>query len=117
LCKFAIIGGIKLTAMTDCYNAVTGLNLKNEDLMKIGETLYNLKRLYNVRCGISRKDDTLPPRILTHKRGPNFPHLGKMLHDYYNFRNWNERGIPSREKLKELGLDKEAQQIEEQYFI
>ena len=117
LCKFAIIGGIKLTTMTDCYNAVTGLNLKNEDLMKIGERLYNLKRLYNVRCGISRKDDTLPPRILTHKRGPNFPHLGKMLHDYYNFRNWNERGIPSREKLKELGLDKEAQQIEDQYFI
>jgi len=85
--------------------------------MKIGERLYNLKRLYNVRCGISRKDDTLPSRILTHKRGPNLPHLGRMLHDYYSFRNWNEIGIPSREKLKELGLDKEAQQIEDQYFI
>ena len=72
LCKFAILGGMKLTTMTDCYNAVTGLSLKNEDLMNIGKRLYNLKRLYNVRCGISRKDDTLPPRLLTHKGGQIF---------------------------------------------
>ena len=112
LCKFAIGGGIKLTTITDYYNAVTGLNLKNKDLMKIGERLYNLKRLYNVRCGISRKDDTLPPRILTHRRGPNLPHLGRMLHDYYNFRNWNEEGIPSQGKIKELGLDEEINKFE-----
>lgn len=104
LCKFAIIGGVKLTDITNFYNAVTGQDLTNEDLMLIGERLYNLKRLYNIRCGISRKDDTLPVRILTHRRGPNLPPLGRMLSDYYEYRKWDEIGVPTEEKLKELGL-------------
>ena len=117
LCKFAIIGGIKLTAVTEWYNAVTGLSLTTDDLMKTGERLYNLKRLYNIRCGISRKDDTLPPRILTRTRGPNLPHLGKMLHDYYSYRNWNESGIPRQKTLRELDLYEEAKHLKEHYFF
>ncbi len=35
----------------------------------------------------------------------NMPHLGALLSDYYEYRNWSEDGIPTREKLKELGLD------------
>ncbi|MCG8513944.1 MAG: aldehyde ferredoxin oxidoreductase family protein [Halanaerobiales bacterium] len=104
LCKFVIIGGVKLTDITELFNAVTGLNLTNQDLIKIGERIYNLKRLYNVRCGISRKDDSLPPRILTQKRGPNLPPLGKMLNEYYAYRKWDEFGVPTEAKIKELGL-------------
>ena len=104
LCKFVIIGGVKLTDITELFNAVTGLNLTNQDLIKIGERIYNLKRLYNVRCGISRKDDSLPPRILTQKRGPNLPPLGKMLNEYYAYRKWDEIGVPTEAKIKELGL-------------
>lgn len=104
LCKFVIIGGVKLTDITELFNAVTGLNLTNQDLMRIGERIYNLKRLYNVRCGISRKDDSLPPRILTQKRGPNLPPLGKMLNEYYAYRKWDEIGVPTEAKIKELGL-------------
>jgi len=104
LCKFAIIGGVKLTHIVKLYNAVTGLNLTDEEMMLIGERLYNLKRLYNVRCGISRKDDTLPPRILVRKRGSELPPIGKLVSDYYEARGWDEMGIPTDEKLQELGL-------------
>jgi aldehyde:ferredoxin oxidoreductase len=33
------------------------------------------------------------------------PHLGTLLSDYYEYRNWSEDGIPMGEKLRELGLD------------
>lgn len=115
LCKFILVGGVKLTAITEWYNAVTGEDLSNSDMMHTGERLYNLKRLYNIRCGISRKDDTLPPRVLTHTRGPNLPHIGRMLHDYYDYRNWNERGIPTHEKLIELGLEDEVKRMGNYY--
>jgi len=77
--------------------------------MKTGERIFNLKRLYNVNCGISRKDDTLPPRILTHRRkkggtANNLPPLGRMLSEYYEYRGWNEEGIPQQEKLTQLDI-------------
>jgi len=81
--------------------------------MRVGERIFNLKRLYNIREGISRKDDTLPPRILIHKRRSGgsadaLPPLGELLSQYYSYRGWNEFGIPSREKIIELGLEGEA---------
>ncbi len=77
--------------------------------IKTGERIFNLKRLYNVKCGISRKDDFLPPRILTWKRvgeglSSNLPPLGTMLGEYYEYREWSEDGIPSKEKLDELEI-------------
>lgn len=64
--------------------------------------------MINVRRGISRKDDILPARILTQRleggtRG-YIPHLGLMLDEYYAFRGWDEIGIPTPAKLKELNL-------------
>ena len=64
--------------------------------------------MISVRRGISRKDDILPARILTQRldggtRG-YIPHLGLMLNEYYAFRGWDETGIPTPEKLKELNL-------------
>ena len=95
--------------MTKALNLVTGWNFSKEDFLEAGERIFNLKRLYNVREGISRKDDTLPPRILNHPRGggagENLPHLNKMLHDYYLIRGWDEFGIPTKETLKKLDLE------------
>jgi aldehyde:ferredoxin oxidoreductase len=78
--------------------------------MQTGERVFNLKRLYNTRLGVSRKDDFLPPRFITLKRtgeglANQLPPMGRLLSDYYEFRQWTEEGIPSREKLAELGLD------------
>lgn len=94
----------------ELLNSVTGWNWDLPEFMRTGERISNLKRMINVRRGISRKDDTLPARILTHKRGEggaaeNLPHLGIMLNEYYSYRKWTEEGIPTKEKLTELGLN------------
>jgi len=59
--------------------------------------------------GIDRKDDTLPSRLLHLTRHAGMaagvlPELDKMLEEYYQLRGWNEKGIPTEEKLKELEL-------------
>jgi len=108
-CKFIIFGGMTVEPLVKVLNLVTGWDFSKEDFLKAGERIFNLKRLYNIREGISRKDDTLPPRILTHPRGGgagnNLPDLNKMLNEYYQIRGWDEFGIPTKETLKRLELE------------
>jgi aldehyde:ferredoxin oxidoreductase len=109
VCKFTMFGGLKLTPILSWYTMVTGIPMEMPEFLKTGERIFNLKRLYNVRCGISRKDDTLPARFLTLKHEgesltPSLPPLGEMLAEYYQYRGWTEEGFPRPEKLKELGL-------------
>ncbi|MCS7115940.1 MAG: aldehyde ferredoxin oxidoreductase family protein [Nitrososphaerales archaeon] len=109
LCKFLFFGGIKITHIIQWIRFVTGWDMSVEEFMKTGERIFNLKRMYNVRCGISKKDDTLPLRILTLKRGEggaadNLPPLERMLKQYYQYRGWDDQGIPKAEKLLELGI-------------
>lgn len=109
LCKFTLMGGLKLTPILTWFNMVTSQSLTMDELLKAGERIFTLKRMYNIRCGISRKDDTLPYRFLTLKHEgdgltPNLPPIGQLLADYYQYRGWSEEGIPNPEKLAELGL-------------
>jgi aldehyde:ferredoxin oxidoreductase len=108
-CKFIVFGGMTVEPLVKVLNLVTGWDFSKEDFLKTGERIFNLKRLYNVREGISRKDDTLPPRILTHPRGggagDNLPYLNKMLYEYYQIRGWDEFGIPTKDTLKRLELE------------
>lgn len=116
VCKFILFGGVKPSTLVDWLNWATGWSMDLEEFMRTGERIYNLKRLYNVREGISRKDDTLPPRILIHKRGEGgaaeaLPPLGELISRYYRYRGWDELGIPTEERLKELGLEEEARAL------
>lgn len=109
LCKFSLGAGLKVTHMLEWLNLVTGRSLSVEEFLQAGERIFNLKRVFNVQCGVTRKDDSLPPRILTHKRGvggasDNLPPLNQMLSDYYKFRGWDELGRPTVETLSKLGL-------------
>ena len=108
-CKFVLFGGVTLKELTQTLNLVTGFEIDEKEFLHIGERLFNLKRLYNTRLGISRKDDTLPSRYLTQKRGEGsyedkLPPLGEMLDEYYRLRKWDEIGIPKKEKIEELKL-------------
>ncbi|MCP4348088.1 MAG: aldehyde ferredoxin oxidoreductase family protein [Desulfobacterales bacterium] len=91
-------------------NAATGANYTLDELIKAGERISNAERLFLVREGFSRKDDSLPPR-LTKEPMPLGPakgsvcHLDEMLDEYYQVQEWTKDGIPTEEKLKELGLD------------
>jgi len=63
-----------------------------------------------VRLGVSRKDDFLPYRFMTlNRKGEDLsnqlPPMGKLLSDYYAYRKWSEDGIPTLEKIEELGLN------------
>ena len=84
----------------------TGMDFDENRLKKTGERIYNLQRLYNIREGISKKDDTLPARFL--KEPSHITHktvqLSHMLNKYYELRGWDKNGIPTKNKLKELRL-------------
>ncbi len=115
-CKFFMYAGITLENLADLLSALTGWEIKGTDLLKVGERVLNLQRLFNMREGLSRKDDQLPERI---KAKPDFGFYEKeeqcaikdfegMLDEYYAARKWDTRtGRPSKEKLKELGLFEE----------
>jgi len=114
-CKFLLFGKIKVQNLVDWLNAITGWSLTGEEFLKIGERIFNLERLCNISLGISMKDDMIPLRILTNKRldrgeATSLPHIGKMLSDYYQYRGWTEEGIPTIEKLDELGLSGKEQE-------
>jgi len=113
VCKFILFGEVKPSHLVKWLNYVTGWDMDLAEFMLTGERICNLKKLYNIREGISRKDDALPPRILTHKRGTGgspdqLPPIGELLSQYYQYRGWDETGIPKPEKLVELGLEQEA---------
>lgn len=87
----------------------TGAGYDEETLLRAGERVYNLERMFLVRAGFSRADDTLPPRMLQEPLpdGPAKGHvveLDQMLPEYYRLRGWDENGVPTPEKLAELGL-------------
>ncbi|MGD0626563.1 MAG: aldehyde ferredoxin oxidoreductase family protein [Thermodesulfobacteriota bacterium] len=112
LCRFTQVGkAVNVTNQVDWLNMITNWGIDIPEYMKVGERLFNLKRMYNVRLGISRKDDFLPYRFLTLNRtgeglSNQLPPMGKLLSDYYAYRKWSEDGIPTPEKLEELGLNK-----------
>lgn len=112
-CWFAVtfVANIYPPKLVEWLNYVTGWDMDLEEFMKTGERIFNLERMFNVRRGISRKDDTLPMRMLTHKNLPHkhLPPLGEMLGEYYSYRGWSEEGIPTKKKLEELGLEELAE--------
>ena len=103
--------GIPLDDQARAYSAVTGLKIKSEELIEAAERIVNLERIYNVRIGFDRSNDTLPRRFLdeTLPRGESKGQrveLDALLDDYYNVMGWNSNGIPTKKKLNELKLNK-----------
>ena len=80
-----------------------------EDMLKIGERVWNLERLFNNAAGLTRADDSLPPRITSEPltEGASKGHvvdLQPMLDEYYQLRGWDAQGQPTAAKLQELGI-------------
>jgi aldehyde:ferredoxin oxidoreductase len=91
-------------------SAVTGEHFVADDLMMVGERVWTLERLYNLREGFTKDDDTLPDRMLN-EPVPDGPSKGftvslaPMLEEYYAFRGWDKYGVPKPEKLRDLSLE------------
>ena len=94
------------------YELVTGWPMSSEELKLAGERISNLKKLFNIREGWTREDDTLPPRTLEETLsdgvaegvGLTRAELDMMVGSYYRARGWTEGGLVPEEKLHELGL-------------
>jgi aldehyde:ferredoxin oxidoreductase len=108
MCLFTTFG-IGAEDIFPMLEHATGAGYTLEECLKIGERIWNLERLFNMKAGFSSKDDTLPPRIL-HEGIPEGPAKGmvgklpEMLPEYYKLRGWDPTGVPSKAKLKELAL-------------
>lgn len=100
--------------------ALTGCELSDGAIMAMGERVYTLQKMFNVREGMDRKEDVLPYRI-THEPIPKGASEGSlvkeeefqhMLDEYYMARGWSKNGIPTRAKLASLDL---LDVVEEKY--
>jgi aldehyde:ferredoxin oxidoreductase len=97
-------------------SAAIGEQVDTEKLIRFGERIHNLERLFNIREGFGPEDDTLPERLLSEplESGPaegKVVKLAPMLEEYYETRGWDETGTPTGKKIKELGLEEEYEQI------
>ncbi len=87
-----------------------GFDLNPDSLLKAGDRIWTLERLFNLREGLDpAKDDTLPVRLLTEpiSSGPakgKISRVKEIIPEYYKLRGWDAKGIPTAAKLKELGL-------------
>jgi aldehyde:ferredoxin oxidoreductase len=100
------IGAEELAAM---LSACTGIAYSTEDFMKTGDRIWNLERLWNLKAGLTKADDTLPDRVLKEpiQTGPSkgdISHLDVMMPEYYKLRGWDEDGVPTEVKLRSLAL-------------
>lgn len=110
-CMFTIIGySVEPSQYARHLSAITGFEYTKDRLLSVGERIWNLQRAFNVREGVTRKADRLPAR-LTSVPAPSGPSRGSvvrlepMLDAYYQARGWDEDGIPTPDKLRELGLE------------
>ena len=101
--------GITAKHVTHWFNCTTGMDTDFDTLLQSGERSFNLRRLINLKLGLTPDLDTLPLRLSTHKRkaGPaadHLPPIKEMIADYYRVRGWDAKGNIEASKLEELGL-------------
>jgi aldehyde:ferredoxin oxidoreductase len=107
LCQFQDIGVDKMLTALKC---VTGWDLTADDLLNLGKRIVTLKRMLNIRRGVTRADDTLPPLLLKRfKEGGtegNVPNVDALLKGAYSEYGWDPgTGKPTQETVIKLGLD------------
>ncbi len=122
-CRFPWVEiSFELEHYPDILNAITGQNYTWEDLMRLSERVWNLNRAYNIRHipGFGRDYD-YPPARLYEEPIPSGPTKGghitleqvnELLDRYYALRGWDAKGIPTRQKLEDLGLSDAADDVE-----
>lgn len=102
--------GIDPRYFYEALSFATGYEMKFNTFMKMGERMWNLTRLINLREGLTREsEEQLPIRFHEEpvNSGPAKGHcmnrneLKKMLTEYYDLRGWDEKGKPTREKLSD----------------
>jgi len=122
VCKFPTVPGRPFNPrrLLKVFNYVTGWNWSFEEFLLAGERVFNLGRLFIVREGARRKDDTLPPRLAEPMpEGPTAGEsispevLSQLLDEYYDIRGWDRDGVPTLATIHRLGLEDMEAVVEE----
>jgi aldehyde:ferredoxin oxidoreductase len=107
LCRFTTFA-FSVHDYAELTSAVTGSSIDNQEFLQIGDRIWNLERLFNIREGFTSNDDCLPPRFSTPlpEGGSRnrVSHLAEMLPEYYKCRGWDAKGQPTKAHLKILNL-------------
>jgi aldehyde:ferredoxin oxidoreductase len=115
ICAFTAkpMGPQTLNGIVDYVKAVTGWETSLFDLLKVAERHANMARIFNLREGLTARDDTLPDRFFQPMEGGTLKgkkidkeQFSKAIETYYEMMGWDpETGIPKKAKLAELDLD------------
>ncbi|MFX0148311.1 MAG: aldehyde ferredoxin oxidoreductase family protein [Candidatus Hodarchaeota archaeon] len=99
----------------------SGMEFSVSELMQIGERIYTIERMFNNREGFSRKDDNLPERYFEEATPIGLPRVQglnidrekfeKLLDEYYVLHGWDNNGVPTKETLEKLELEKEPSHL------
>jgi len=120
LCKNTVVD-METLPFGDCaemLTALTGVDFDAEGLEMACERIIHVERAFNMREGMSRKDDTIPARFREPlppdsraSAGSTFQ-LEPMLDEYYEVRGWDRAtGWPTRTKFESLGLGDVAERL------
>ena len=112
MCFCDFWGSVTPEIMADLLTAGLGRQVSAHDLEKVGESTWNLVRLFNLEAGFTAADDVLSEKMMKKalKEGPHDGRtfspetLEEMKSLYYHLRGWDEQGRPGKAKLRELGL-------------
>jgi aldehyde:ferredoxin oxidoreductase len=107
VCKFAFFGAGE-EEYANILTAVTGVTYTSEDFMLVGERIWNIERLYNIREGFTKDDDILPNRFFEEEVNGRRIDRKEFLHtreEYYRMRGWDEEGVPTKQTLRRLGIE------------
>lgn len=102
MCPFASFALSEID-IASLLSAVTGVSYSSRDLLRVGERIWNLERLFNLRAGFTCEDDILPPRMFSNGGIPELE-FKNVIADYYRLRGWDDFGVPRASKLKQLGI-------------
>ena len=112
ICKFTRTIWDVYGDIANVYSLMSGIPMTADDMAKAGERINNLARIFNIREGLTRKDDNLPPRVMKDPIPSGIAEgslvtqeeLDVMLDGYYEARGWTPEGVPCKQKIDELGL-------------
>jgi len=118
---FCAVHAPKWNEYSKLIQLATDMEFSKTQLMEIGERIYTLERLFNIREGFTRQDDAISERYFKEPTPIGLPNakgktidrtrFEKMLDEYYALHNWDQDGVPKKETLERLKLDKEPNHI------
>lgn len=114
ICHFGPVprGSLPITDVVELLRAATGWDASLWEIMKSGERVINMARMFNLREGFTKADDIIPERLFAplengKLQGHALPReeFQKSVEMYYAMMGWNGEGVPSKAKLAELDVD------------